>query len=106
MEIYQVSEHINGVYQENLKMLKDIGLKTSVVFNPCRSVDPIETAKTFAKKISKEYFDTLYIGTGSIENFDQNCKWPNYSAYQNCRYVEKLISQFQKEGFKVGMALD
>lgn len=85
---------------QNLKALKNLGLKTDIFMRSCRGRDPIQQVNTMMDSLPTNYYDTVWIYVE--RNTNPSCDWAAYTEQTNCAYVNSLAQAIQNRGKNVG----
>lgn len=81
--------------------IKNVNLTTEIVYVPCRGRSPALQVQDFIKKIPKQLYDTVWL-YANADSVDEICQWDEQNLQQNVRIMIDFVTQFTKNGIKLG----
>ena len=85
---------------QNLKALKNLGLKTDIFMRSCRGNDPVNQVNNMMDSLPTTYYDTVWVNVE--RNTNPSCDWSSYMADSNCQYLNSMAMAILNRGKNVG----
>ena len=85
---------------QNLKNLKNLGLRTDIFMRNCRGRDPVQQVNTMIDSLPGTYYDTVWVYVE--KNTNPGCDWSSYMETTNCAYLNSIAQAIKNRGKNVG----
>lgn len=100
VQAYTSYGYVDSNALQNLKALKNLGLRTDIFMRSCRSHDAAGQVNDMMDSLPGTYYDTVWVYVE--KNSFPSCDWSSYTAESNCAYLNSIAMAIINRGKNVG----